>query len=79
MGKNSFYRPHHAGSNNLAARMINFKFSIPNFMTYINLKSNFEVPWVKKWLKKFVGAAVIELWVILGFFGHSQTFGLSSK
>ena len=47
--------------------LVEKKFSIPNSMTYIRVKSNFEALWVKKWLKKFVGPTVTELWAILCF------------
>ena len=47
--------------------LVGKKFSIPNSMTYIKVKSNFEALWVKKWLKKFVGPTVTELWATLCF------------
>ena len=47
------------------------KIPIPNLKTNINVKSNFDALWVKKWLKKFVGPTVAELWAIFCFFDHS--------
>ena len=50
------------------------KIAIPNLMTYINVKSNFEALWVKKWLEKFVRPTVAELWLILCFLNYWKKY-----